>query len=291
MQTPAPALEAFLLGSADFDRVLALQQRLIEQVRDRDDGQITLLLCEHPTLITVGRGGSPAQIAMQSTPVRNRQIEVRWVNRGGGCLMHCPGQLAIYPLVPLRWHGFSVGEFLDRFQAGIIETLDDLNVPSRAGSIWSAAIHRRFPPMARLAADQSGDESPHSKDIIPSVSAQNEQGRLSGIYGRTGQLAAFGVAVRHWVTYYGAYLNVCPPMGLFRLVETEKGTVPLCGGGGLSPFPSSQASMSCLVAERRGPVRMTAVRAALIRRLADCFGCDRYHLYTGHPLLRTTVDS
>ena len=46
--------------------------------------------------------------------------------------------------------------------------------------------------------------------------------------------------------------------------------------------------MSCLVAERCGPVRMTAVRAALVRRLAECFGCDRYHLYTGHPLLRAS---
>ena len=111
---------------------MALQQRLVEQSRDRDDGQVTLLLCEHPTLITVGRGGSPGDVAMQSNLVRSRQIEVRWVNRGGGCLMHCPGQLAIYPIVPLRWHGFSVGEFLRRLQTGIIETLDDLNVPSRA---------------------------------------------------------------------------------------------------------------------------------------------------------------
>ena len=122
-----PALEAFLLGQIDFDRALDLQRRLILQCRDRDDGQIILLLCEHPAIITVGRGGSPGEIAMQSGLVRNRQIEVRWVNRGGGCLVHCPGQLAIYPIVPLRWHGFSVGQFLERFHAGIIETLDELN--------------------------------------------------------------------------------------------------------------------------------------------------------------------
>jgi lipoyl(octanoyl) transferase len=226
---PSPALEAFLLGQVDFDRALALQQQLIVQCRDRDDGQIMLLLCEHPAIITVGRGGSPGDVALQSGPVRSRQIEVRWVNRGGGCLVHCPGQLAIYPIVPLRWHGLTVGAFLDRFRAGLMESLTDLNV------------------RASVTAGQPG------------------------IYGRTGQLAAFGVAVRDWVTYYGAYLNVCPPMGLFRLVETDRG---------------QSAPMSCLVAERCGPVRMTGARAALVRRLAECFGCDRYHLYTGHPLLR-----
>ena len=102
-------------------------------------------------------------------------------------------------------------------------------------------------------------------------SRRDHRSRRYGVWGRTGQLAAIGVAVRHWVTYYGAYLNVCPPMGLFRLVESD---------------PRGQTPMSCLVAERCGPVRMTAVRAALVRRLAECFGCDRYHLYTGHPWLR-----
>jgi lipoyl(octanoyl) transferase len=229
-ESSSPALEAFLLGQAEFDAVLAVQQRLIVQCRDRDDGQIVVLLCEHPPIITVGRGGSPGQIAMQSGMVRSGRIDVRWVNRGGGCIVHCPGQLAIYPIVPLRWHGWSVWQFLARFQAGLVEALDDLNVHCQVGT----------------------------------------GGQPAGIFGRTGQLAAIGVAVRYWVTYYGAYLNVCPPMGLFRLVEAA----------------GDQAQMSCLVAERRGPVRMTSVRAALIRRLAECFGCDRYHLYTGHPLLR-----
>ena len=241
IESPRPALEAFLLGQIDFDRALALQQRLVEQARDRDDGQITLLLCEHPTLITVGRGGSPSDVAMQSGLVRNRQIEVRWVNRGGGCLMHSPGQLAVYPIVPLRWHGLSVGEFLHRFQTGIIETLDDLNVPTRA--------HRESKPPSNAHPLQW----------------------VGGVWGRTGQLAALGVAVRHWITYYGAYLNVCPPMGLFRLVKSD---------------PVGHTSMSSLVAERCGPVRMTGVRSALVCRLAERFNCDRYHLYTGHPLLR-----
>jgi len=230
-EEPSPAVEVYLLGRIDFGRCLDFQQRLVRQIADRGDGQITLLLCEHPQVITVGRGGSAGDIALESNLLRSRQIEVRWVNRGGGSLLHCIGQLAIYPLVPLRWHGFSVGEYLARFQAGIVESLDDLCIPGRT---------------------------------LP--------GRY-GIWGRTGQLAAFGVAVRHWVSYYGAYLNVCPPMGLFRLVESDT---------------AEHTRMSCLVAERGGPVRMTTVRATLVGRLTAAFGCDRYHLYTGHPLLRET---
>ena len=225
----SPTVETYLLGRIGYRRCLELQRRLVGEIGSRDDGQIALLLCEHQELITVGRGGSPGEVATESQLLRSRQIEVRWVNRGGGCLVHCPGQLAIYPLVPLRWHGFSVGDYLERLQAGIVETLDDLG------------IHGHTPP-----------------------------GR-HGVWGRTGQLAALGVAVRNWVSYYGAYLNVCPPMGLFRLVETD---------------PLGHTRMSCLVAERCGPVRMATVRATVVGRLAEAFGCERYHLYTGHPLLR-----
>jgi lipoyl(octanoyl) transferase len=240
----APALLAYFLAQLPFERCLELQRRLLKEIGDRDDGQIVLLLCEHPNLITIGRGGSPSDIRLQSPTLKSREIETIYVNRGGGCLLHAPGQLAIYPLVPLHWHGFTVGEFIERFQAGVVEALDDLNVPART---------------------------------LPGK---------HGIWGRTGKLAALGVAVRDWVTYYGAYLNVDPPLGLFRLVENDiqQSSPP-------APLPEGEGnvrseSMSSLMAERRGSIKMTMVRAALVGRLTDAFGCDRYHLFTGHPYLR-----
>jgi len=223
-----PALEAHLLGRLDFAQCLALQQHLAEELSQRRDGQVRLLLCEHPDLITVGRGGSPADIQLGRGLVRNGQIDVRWVSRGGGCLVHTPGQLAVYPIFPLFWHGLKLGEYLNRFQRGILRALAELGVEGRT------------------------DAGRH------------------GVWGRTGQLVAIGVAVRNWVAYHGAFVNVCPRMGLFQLVETD----PLHG-----------TRMSCLVAERGQPVRMTRVRAELIRHLTAAFECDRYHLHTGHPWL------
>jgi lipoyl(octanoyl) transferase len=239
-ESPAPAMMAYFLDRLPFERCLELMRRLLVEVGDRDDGQIVLLLSEHPDLITIGRGGSPSDILRESPALKSREIETVYVNRGGGSLLHCPGQLAIYPIVPLDWHGFKVGEFVERFQAGIVEALDDLNVPART---------------------------------LPGK---------HGIWGRTGKLAALGMAVRNWITYYGAYLNVDPPLGLFRLVEADVSQPSprdhLPEGGG--------EFMSSLMAERRGSIKMTMVRAALVGRLADAFGCDRYHLFTGHPYLK-----
>src|SRR5690348_8506148 len=96
-----PAVEAHLLGTVSFEDCLALQQRLVYETSGRSDRQITLLVCEHPLKITVGRLGSRSHIHLSRHELVSRQIDVRWVNRGGGCLVHAPGQLAIYPIVPL----------------------------------------------------------------------------------------------------------------------------------------------------------------------------------------------
>src|SRR5260370_19186128 len=93
VRTSAPegALEVFLLGTVDFDAALFLQERLMMDVAQRDGGQGALLVCEHPPLITIGREGSQVDIVCEPEELTARQIEVRWLNRGGGCLCHGPG--------------------------------------------------------------------------------------------------------------------------------------------------------------------------------------------------------
>lgn len=225
-----PAVEAYLLGQVPFDRALGLAQRLVYETAGRQDGQVSLLICEHPPAITVGRQGSRDHIQLDPRELASHQLSVRWVNRGGGCLPHAPGQLAIYPIVPLAWHGWTVGEYLGRFQTGLTQAL----------------------------ADQRFDGLTYPDRY--------------GVWGRCGQVAAFGVAVKSWVTYFGAYLNVCPAMYLFRRIRTDAG----------------RAGMSSLAQERQQPVKMSAMRESLVRRLTAAWGLNRYHLYTGHPLLATS---
>jgi lipoate-protein ligase B len=150
------------------------------------------------------------------------------VNRGGGTWLHAPGQLAVYCIVPLEWHGYTVGDYLDRLEDGLAGALGELSIPARRSSA------------------------------------------SRGIWGRTGQLAGIGAAVKNWVTYYGAVINVAPPMRLARRVMSEIATS--------SPWSS-------LAVERQQSARMTAVREGVVRRLAATLTGGRYHLHTGHPLL------
>lgn len=117
-----------LLGTVDFEDCLALQRRLAYDACSRADGRIVVLLCKHPPLITIGRSGSRAHVRFTGAELAARQLEIRYISRGGGAILHAPGQLAIYPIVPLDQHGWTIGEYLRRLQKALADLLIEFNV-------------------------------------------------------------------------------------------------------------------------------------------------------------------
>lgn len=215
-----------LLGTVDFEDCLALQRRLAYDANSREDGRIVVLVCEHTPLITIGRSGSRAHVRWSAAELIQRGLALRYLSRGGGAILHAPGQIAVYPIIPLGFYSWTIGEYLRRLQAALRELLLELNV--------QPAI------------------------VSPSLA----------LAGRSGILAALGVSVRQGVTMHGAFVNVNPEM-------TDYGRIVVAGG----------QTMSSLLSHRALPTKMTKVRAALVRHLAEALSLERYHLHTGHPLL------
>src|SRR3954470_22692141 len=107
----APPLEVYMLGVVDFDEVQRLQRRLVYDLGER--GGAALVLCEHPPTISVGRSGSRLHIGPDDDALRSLGVKVHWVNRGGGCVLHLPGQLSAYVAVSLTRLGLDVQGYLD----------------------------------------------------------------------------------------------------------------------------------------------------------------------------------
>jgi lipoyl(octanoyl) transferase len=221
------ALRVYLLGQVEFEAALGLQRTLVYEAAGERQ-KASLVLCEHPPLLTVGRDGSPADIRCDISELRARRWPVRWVNRGGGCLLHLPGQLAIYPIVPLDWHDLGLTEYLQRLQRVLVAVLDDFSVQ---------AVTRPDQP---------------------------------GVWVGSRLIAGIGVAVRDWVAYFGAVLNINPDLFPFRLVRTG---------------PHQQEPMTSLERERRGPLRPSLVRERLLEHFTAEFPFERTSLFTNHPYL------
>lgn len=222
-----PVLQGYLLGSVEFEALLAFQRRLVYQVSG--SRQVAgLVLCEHPPLITVGRHGSRAHILYDPAELRARQWAVRWVNRGGGCVLHLPGQLAVYSVVALERSPFALQAYLRKLEAVLVRVLDDFSVPSTT-----------------------------------------REGQ-SGVWVGNRPIASIGVAVRDWVSYFGAVLNVNPPLEPFRWVQGVR---------------RGDGQMTSLERERRGPLRTSLVRERLLEHFASTFGLTRTSLFSDHPAL------
>jgi lipoate-protein ligase B len=136
------ALEVFLLGRVDFESALGLQSRLLNQIVDRRDTHGIVFLCEHPPAISIGREGSFADVLAEREELISQQVEIRWLNRGGGAFAHAPGQIAVYSLVPLARLGLGLLEYRRCLEQTLIATAADLKVDAVPGTAVPGATSR-----------------------------------------------------------------------------------------------------------------------------------------------------
>lgn len=89
------------VGRISYAEGLALQRTLVEARRAGRVGD-TLVLLEHPPVLTLGRNSTRGNVLLSEEELLRRGVEVVETNRGGDVTYHGPGQLVGYPIVDLR---------------------------------------------------------------------------------------------------------------------------------------------------------------------------------------------
>jgi lipoate-protein ligase B len=102
------------LGRVPYAAALQLQR---ESVRRRIAGEIpdTLLLVEHPHVVTLGRAAKREHL-LASHP----EVEVVETDRGGDVTYHGPGQVVGYPIVDLKALRTDVKWYVERLEEVLI---------------------------------------------------------------------------------------------------------------------------------------------------------------------------
>jgi lipoyl(octanoyl) transferase len=116
------ALRAYFLGTLEFEAFLAFQRRLVYDISG-DRNSSAVVICDHPPGITIGREGSRAHLRPGPEELDARGWPIRWVSRGGGTMLHLPGQVACYPILPLEVIGRTVAAYLGELQDLVVELL------------------------------------------------------------------------------------------------------------------------------------------------------------------------
>jgi lipoyl(octanoyl) transferase len=139
---PVPALEVRRLGTMPYGDALALQHALVAA---RRDGTIpdTLILLEHPHVITLGSDGHAEHVLADEQERRLLGIELFETGRGGDVTYHGPGQLVGYPILDLKPDRKDLHRYLRDLESVLIDALAEFGV--RAGrregltGVWTEA--------------------------------------------------------------------------------------------------------------------------------------------------------
>jgi lipoate-protein ligase B len=164
------ALHVEWLGRIGWREALEEQMKRVE-ARRAGAGPDTLLLLEHPPVITLGRRFEPAHLRESREALAARGIPVLEAARGGSVTYHGPGQLVGYLVLDLAARGAAdVHAYLRGIESDLIAAARTLGVPART-----------CPGRTGVFVDAEGPPR---------------------------KLASIGVGLRGWVSFHGFALNV-----------------------------------------------------------------------------------
>lgn len=110
-------------GLKDYRESLEAMRALVQARRDHTVGD-TLILVEHPPVVTVGVEGDDGGAFTSGLPVVA-------VERGGHATYHGPGQLVGYPIVDLEPRGRDVRRFVHDVEEVVVRTVGAFGVEGR----------------------------------------------------------------------------------------------------------------------------------------------------------------
>jgi len=115
------------LGRVEYGVALELQKKTERLVQAREHSD-TLLLLEHPHVITIGRRGDGAGILLPQPLLDARGVNVFETNRGGKITYHGLGQVVGYPIVNLSPDREDVHRYVRDLEEVLIRTVYDFGV-------------------------------------------------------------------------------------------------------------------------------------------------------------------
>ncbi len=155
------------LGRIGYQEALDLQDKLV-WLRQQDKIPDTVLLLEHPPVLTLGVRGQYSNIYLDEKALAEQGVEIFEINRGGDVTYHGPGQLVAYPIVKILTFDGGIRRFVAALEDAVMDML------SRFYGICSEA----------------------------------KSGKMTGVWVNDAKIAAFGIAVRHGVSMHGLAYNI-----------------------------------------------------------------------------------
>ncbi len=187
------------LGIIPYKEAWEYQQKLFDQAigqkKAKKTSTQTLILCEHPHVITLGKHGNSNNLLLPTENLKKRKVEFFYTDRGGDITYHGPGQLVVYPIFDLNAFEIGLKSYIFNLEEVVIRLLNDYGIKAE-----------RMPGATGVWLEADSDKSAR-------------------------KICAIGVRCSHFVTMHGLALNVDTDLSYFSLINPcgfiEKGVTSI----------------------------------------------------------------
>jgi lipoyl(octanoyl) transferase len=114
-------------GVLAYEDALKLQLELHKSVAlGKSPG--TILFVEHPEVITVGRNAGLEDFKETPAQLEQSGVNVVRIERGGQLTAHMPGQLVVYPILPIKKFSTGAKDFVHFIEKWVMAALNDFDI-------------------------------------------------------------------------------------------------------------------------------------------------------------------
>ena len=179
------------LGLVEYGAAWELQRRLVA-ARKVDAVPDVLLLCEHPHVITLGRGGKLGNLRAPENVLHQMGVSFFETDRGGDITYHGPGQLVGYPILNLASIRRDVAWYVRSLEEAMMRATAEFGIaPKRVSGRTGVWV----------------DVEKRNKEEEETQKVKDEE-----------KLGAIGVHLSRWVTSHGFAYNVSTDLRYFDLI-------------------------------------------------------------------------
>ncbi len=134
-------LNLIKFNTINYLKVWDIQKKLVHEKNCGIIKKDYIIILEHKPVFTLGKNADSSNLLVSSDFLKQKNIDILKIERGGNITFHGPGQIVVYPVIDLLKNRIGVTDYVAAMEKIIIETALECGIksetkPKRPG-VWA----------------------------------------------------------------------------------------------------------------------------------------------------------
>jgi lipoyl(octanoyl) transferase len=130
-------MEIRYLKIKPYSEALELMNQTHQYLVEHKNHPGIILVVQHPPTVTMGKRELLNDMILQPIELKGKNVDYHNTDRGGSVTVHEPGQIVIYPIIPLENYSLSVRSYVNILEEAMIQICAEYGVEAKRDPINS----------------------------------------------------------------------------------------------------------------------------------------------------------